>query len=326
MMQTGPVTPIKRQSRRKFLAASLALLAGGGARAAVPSARIQDLMPEFFQEYGWVASLPREVQAQRLAEGFFARHRALYQRAGVRKLDATAVGRWLQAVTPLMPDMRRTHRRLTGDFLKYTRTFLRRFADFDVRASPIYLMPSLLQFDAHLQPSNGELPLFFGLDGIVHFHGADANLSVLLCHEIFHCYQAQKNPAVMGSEQSPLFVGLWIEGGATWVSEIMNPEASRLDVLLNDAALAASSEEARRSACRMLLDKFDSLSDADSKPFFSAGWHGPWPARIGYLIGLDIARTLSSSMSLEEFVRLALPTMRTLYLECVKAMANGRAG
>lgn len=313
-----------RLNRRALLkiTAALVVVADDRVIAAPAPGSIIDLMPDFWRVYDPVAQTPIKDQSLALAQGFFQPHEALLARAGIRHADAEVVEGWLGKVSPMIPAIRRLHRRFSSDYESYTRGFLRAFPDFDKAAAPTFLLPSLFYFDAHLQPSDGQLPLFFGVDGIVKYHGEDANLSVLFAHETYHCYQSQKNPAVMMADTGPLFAGLWIEGGATWVSEKLNPNAPILNILLDDKALAAMTRDQVKLAASTLLKKFDSTADADAKAFFSAGWTGPWPARSGYLLGLHIARRIAPTLTSAKFASLSLTDMRPLYAARVAAIAD----
>jgi hypothetical protein len=311
---------LSRRSLLKFAAAWTVAPDSGLAHFKHDS--IVDLMPAFWRVYDPIARAPIEQQAAGLWQDFFKPQEALFARAGIRHVDTKKIQDWLVKVAPLIPAMRRLHRRFIEEFDAYLNRFLETFADFDKAAAPTFLMPSLLHFDAHLEPSNGQLPLFFGIDGIVQFHGDNANLSVLFAHETYHCYQAQKNPTVMMAASTPLFAGLWIEGGATWVSERLNPQASLLNVLLDDQALVAITQSQVSSLAQAFQKKFDSTEDADAASFFSAGWSGPWPARSGYLLGLHIARRFAPSRSATQFASLSLQDVRTLYAPRIAAIAS----
>ena len=313
-----------RLTRRALLKITAALVVAADERAiAVPApGSIVDLMPDFWRVYDPVAKAPIKEQSTALTQRFFEVHKVLFGRAGLHHTDAEAIERWLGKVTPMIPAIRRLHRRFANDYGAYTRRFLGAFPDFDKAAAPTFLMPSLLRFDAHLEPSDGQLPLFFGMDGIVKFHGENANLSVLFAHETYHCYQSQKNPSVMMADKMPLFAGLWIEGGATWVSEKLNPDASMLNILLDDEALAAMTSDQIKIAAGTLLTKFDSTEDADAASFFAAGWTGSWPARSGYLFGLHIARRIAPTLGTAKFASLSLGDMRPLYAARIAAIAE----
>jgi hypothetical protein len=310
---------------RRFLLAGAgmsALAAASPLGAAAPATTITDLMPAFWRVYNPIAASPVEAQADRLVREFFTPRHAIYARAGVTRTDSATVARWLPKISGIIPPMRSLHAQFAQAYGGYAATFTQAFPDFDRAGAPVFLIPSLLHFDAHLQPSNGQLPLFFGLDGIVRFHGPQADLGVLFAHETFHCYQAQTNPAVMLATTAPLFASLWVEGGATWVSERLNPRASALHVLLDDTALAGATPDQVAAAATALLAAFDATDDAAATPFFASGWQGPWPARIGYLIGLAATREIAAAMPTARFARLSLGEMRALYQPRVQAMAE----
>ncbi len=309
-----------RVSRRGVLVGAGALALGRPALAAASG--MADLMPEFWGVYDRSAALSAPGRAEALSRDLFAPHRALFARAGIRKTDPDTVARWLAEIADIVPDMRRLHRRFAADYGAYVGRFTRAFPDFRKDAAPTILLPSLLRFDAHLEPSEGQLPLFFGLDGIVRYHGPGADLGVLFAHETFHCYQGQANPKAMLADHVPLYAGLWIEGGATWISERLNPGASPLNVLLDDKALLAATPAQVQAAARALLARFDSLDDADQAPFFDSGWKGPWPARMGYRIGLAASRNIGAAMSAERFARLPPEEMRLAYRREVEGLAG----
>jgi hypothetical protein len=168
-----------RLTRRALLeiTAALAVVADDRVIAAPAPGSIIDLMPDFWRVYDPVAHAPIKDRTSALAQGFFQPHEALLARAGIRHAGAEVIEGWLGKVSPMIPAIRRLHRRFASDYESYTRRFLTAFPDFDKAAAPTFLIPSLLHFDAHLQPSDGQLPLFFGVDGIVKYHGEDANLA-----------------------------------------------------------------------------------------------------------------------------------------------------
>ena len=75
--------------------------------------------------------------------------------------------------------------------------------------------------------------LMLGLDGIAKFHGADAHLAATFSHELFHVYHFQVNPLPRDADQVQLYRLVWQEGLATYVSKVLNPDASLADTLLD---------------------------------------------------------------------------------------------
>ena len=289
----------------------LALLAASTvqARAASTPAPV-DRMPAFWLAYDKSRSAPLGLRAATLLDAFFVPEEALLRRAGMRLPPPRQLAEWLAAFDPIAEAVRTVHARLVADYSANLGRFIDTFKDFDASASPVYLMPSLFRFDAHLEPDGHSLPLFFGPDGIVKFHGADADLSVLIAHEIFHCYQAQRNPGLSLDPAPPLYVGVWIEGTATYASEQLNPGASLKHVLLDDAALLRDGPPTASRVAGALLARIDSTADTDTTAFLGAGYRGDWPARAGYYLGLLAARRIGRTLSLSEMAALPATQVR----------------
>ena len=297
-----------------LLGAALSMPALAGAAPGAPPVdgatgqdRFLDLMPDFWAVYDGHRGEDVPARSKALAEGFFRPHADAYRQAGVA-LKADDVARWLPRFDGLAAAARDVHRRFARDYARNVARFRSVLPDFDGGASPVTLMPSLMHFDAHLQPDGPRLPLFFGPDAIAYLHGADADLAVLFSHELFHCYQGQKNPAMCLDPEAPLYVSLWMEGTATWASERMNPGAAPQDVLL-DAALARATPTQLRAAAQAMLPALDARDGATQSLFFGLGQHGDgWPPRAGYAVGLRIARGLGPALSLPQMA--ALPAQR----------------
>jgi len=287
--------------------------------------RFLDLMPAFWTAYDGHRAEAVPARAQALIDAFFSLHADVYRRAGitVRPEDVSA---WLPRFDGLAAAARGVHRRFAHDYAGNVGRFRAVLPDFDGRASPVTLMPSLMHFDAHLQPDGPRLPLFFGPDAIVRLHGADADLDVLFSHELFHCYQGQKNPAMCLDPEAPLYVSLWMEGTATWASECMNPGAPLPHVLLADEL--ARAEPARlRAAAQAMLARLDARDDATQSLFFSLGQHGDgWPPRAGYAVGLQIARGLGRTMSLPQMAALPAPRVREMLAQALDAFVQAPPG
>ncbi len=270
--------------------------------------RFLDLMPGFWAVYDAPPGVDLTARAQAIFDGFFRRYDSVYRMAGYT-LKPDDVVRWLPGFDGRAEATRTVHRRFARDYAGNLGRFRSALPDFSGRASPVTLLPSLMHFDAHLQPDGASLPLFFGPDAIVYYHGVDADLNVLFAHELFHCYQGQKNPAMCLDPAAPLYVSLWMEGTATYASERLNPGASRLHVLLDDAVLARTDASSLRLAAQAMLSQLDARDEATQSQFFETGHHGDgWAPRVGYAVGLKIARGLGTVMSLPEMA--ALPAQR----------------
>ncbi|MCW4453748.1 hypothetical protein OK348_02920 [Flavobacterium sp. MXW15] len=313
-------------TRRSFLLAALA-----GAALRLPVARAAsgsqpreagyvDLMPDFWEAYARAEGAADRVQA--LQDSFFAPHHAIYAAAGL-KPRAERIARWLPDFDAMAADVRR----IVGDFpavyAAHATRFADAFPDFDRTHAPIYLLPALFAFDGHLEPGGEQLPLFIGADGLVRYHGASPDLAVFLDHESFHLYQSQVAPEVMLDPTPPVYAMLWTEGVATYVSERLNPDAALLHVLLDDARLAEADAATRRELAAAILAALDSTREADALRFFSAGATGAWPARGGYLIGLEVARRIGRELPLAQLPRLQGSALRERLARELATLAAG---
>lgn len=303
-------------------AAEIGTAEGGGPDGAtVEREGFLDLMPDFWDVYDGTLDEDLPTRAQALSQRFFHQHEDQYQLAGVR-FKQDDVARWLPGFDGRAAATRAVHLRFVRDYGGNLGRFRSALPDFSDRASPVTLLPSLMHFDAHLQPNGSSLPLFFGPDAIVYYHGADADLDVLFSHELFHCYQGQKNPAMCLDPAAPLYVSLWMEGTATYASERLNPGASPLHVLLDDAALAQADASSLRAAAQAMLSKLDARDEATQSLFFEAGHHGDgWPPRVGYAVGLRIARALGTTMSLPQMAALPAQRVRETLAQALQRLA-----
>jgi len=285
-----------------------------------------NLMPAFWAVHDAGLGLPLDDRALKLVEHFFEPNADLYRRAGLAsktRLDAALIARWLKVFDRMSSDVRAVSVDFPRGYDAHLASFRRGVPDFDLAASPVAFMPSLLHFDAHLEPDGKVLPLFFAPDGIVKYHGASADLAVLFSHEMFHCYQAQRNPALMLDPSPPFYVQLWVEGTATYASERLNPRASTLHVLLDDAKLAALGPAILKKAARTALDQLDSTDEALMNAFFSTGNVGsPWPDRIGYDLGLRVFRRIGAGRTLRQIASMPAVAMREAVAGALNDLAS----
>jgi hypothetical protein len=310
--------------RGVILSGAAGLLAAGAPlpATAASAAPLVDLMPAFWRAWDNSRALAADTVPAALIARFFEPHADLYAGAGV-KVDETRVGKWVARVSPLIPAIRRQSAGFRAGFDLHVRHFTETFPDFDARAAPIYLMPSLGQFDGHLQAWGKQIPLFIGADGLVLYHGENPNLAVLLDHESFHLYQDQKNPGLNDEGDSPVYITLWKEGLATYVSSVMNPSAPRLSVLLDDKGLDAADDELVRRVAGELVGRLDSRETDDYRRYFSYGHKSDLPARTGYLVGLLVAKAASRGRTLAQMARLDRAEVRAGVEAQLRAIRDG---
>ncbi|RZL38745.1 MAG: hypothetical protein EOP35_05060 [Rubrivivax sp.] len=281
-----------------------------------------DLMPDFWRAYDASVRESASARAAHLRRAFFGPHEATYRLAGIKPPDEPAIARWLVRFDAIAADTRALHARLERELGRHRADFRAALPDFDPQRSPVHLMPSMDRFDAHLEPHPDGLPLFFAPDGIVRYHGAGADLSVLFSHEMFHCYQGQLNAGMAQDAQPAVYVNLWIEGGATYASEHLNPGASLRHVLLDDEVLLRDGPRVAPRVAAAMLDRIDATDDATLNSFFSMGATAEWPARAGYYVGLLAARDWARTMSLQQLAAMPREQVRQCSLDALRRIAG----
>lgn len=276
----------------------------------------KNLMPEFFK--AWDKSKSSKNRAQFLKAAFFDKNKKLYNdlNIGIKEKD---IKEWLLKFTPVAEDVRNLSQSFGKIYDAHNAKYKEYFPDFDHSKAKICLMPSMLNFDGRVPGDLKPLTLYFGADGIIVFHGKDANLELLLDHESYHLYQGQVGPKdSFENAAPPIYNAMWMEGTATYVSHALNPNATRLAVLLDDKNLDNISPEEFRKCAQIALDNIDSNKDEDYARFFQFNWKGEFPSRGGYLLGYLAAKEASKTLSLAQMAKISAKEVREIiknYLE-----------
>jgi hypothetical protein len=280
------------QLLRFFTAALVAavLVSSSFTRPAAADERLHivNLMPAFWQAWDRGRSLDDRVH---LFEQLVAVPNHEAYGTGLFALDQVHIAWYLQDVVPYVPRMRKLPAMLSTEIPSAEQRFLRTFPDLRSGVQ-VYFMPSMMHFDG--QTNNGVLR--FGIDGIARFDGGNADLGVLVTHELFHIYHAQVSPAVFGetgSGGSPaIWRQLWSEGLASYVSLRLNPGASRSQVFISAELGTLPPTKAQSLACA-IAPALDDTDATRAARFFEVGPHSPQlPSRGGYMIGFLVARDL----------------------------------
>jgi len=281
-------------------AASLVPLGASAQSPPQPQIRVVDLMPAFFRAWDEGTGKPLEERLRLFKELVLRPNRAVYDYSEFQ-LDDPHLAWYFDDVAPLVPQMRGVTAQVNGSLPAAERRFTGAFPD--LKPVTIYFMPSLLHFDGQTRQGT----LYFGVDSLAAYYGDRVNVPVLATHELFHVYHFQVNPHTFGetgSTHSAVWSQAWSEGLATYVSQRLNPGASRTDVLFSADLGALSDERIRALACAM-EPKLGSSAESDANPFFDAGRHpAGLPARGGYLVGLLVAADAGRTRSLRELALL----------------------
>lgn len=278
-----------------------------------------DLIPDLFN-FLRIAPQEKESRAKLFAQLVIQPHPEIYSRLQVFNTDLPTLEHYLDGLGSYLPAIARIHRRFEEQRTSIQAKFLNAFPDFDSSKARVYLMLSLFRFDGKIPHDNPRM-LLLGLDGLAKFHGADAHLTVILSHELFHLYHFQVNPLPRDADRIELYRLIWQEGLATYVSQVLNPEASLADVLL-DPRLAQEGPRFLPVSAHHLLTDLESTDDATTALYLSYRPGGLIPARMGYLVGYEIARKTAATRPLTELARLRGHALLSLVRQEVQFLAT----
>lgn len=177
----------------------------------------------------------------------------------------------------------------------------------DAPASPSVQLLLAPNFDAKSGALGDGTPvLVFAVDSLV-LEGAD--LGIIVPHELFHLYDAThagiKNDGVM--PDANLFLPLFAEGLATYVSSVLSPGHSDGELLLQGDLGALPSTRLAEVAGRFLEDAGEQASGRVPPAAFRRWFTGSrrqfqsdLPNRTGYWLGLHVIRRIQSRYPLRE--------------------------
>ncbi len=313
---------LQRQNKsRWWLICCLVLAAVCSTKTAKAGGDIEviDLIPDL-HNFLRTAPKSKEERAKVFAQVIIQAHPEIYRRPDVFKTDLPTIELYLAGLNSYLPAVDIIHRRFLEQRASIETKFLRQFPDFNLSKAKIYLMLSLFRFDGKIPHDNPRI-LLLGLDGLARFHGANALLPVILSHELFHLYHFQVNPLPRDTDDIPLYRLVWQEGFATYVSHLLNPDASLADVFL-DPRLAAEGPRFVPSVARDLLRDLTSTDDETAAHYLSYRRGSTEPSRMGYLIGYEIVKSVAAKRSLLDLARVrgnALLRLMRIQLQALAA-------
>lgn len=207
------------------------------------------------------------------------------------------------------------------DLPRYTASFQAAFPDYK-QSMPIYFLHSLGEMDGGPREFDGRSYLVFGIDGMVRYHGTSEE-SAFFHHELFHTYHAPALAACSDSEA--VWVNLWSEGLATYVSKVLNPAA-------DDKAMLLDAPEGMARRTRLVLKpafaNLESVLDRTDREingqlFMLDGKEvNGLPARRGYLLGYLVAQEAGKTRSLQEMAKLDCKGAREVVGQAVARLKN----
>jgi hypothetical protein len=268
------------------------------------SCRIINLMPAFWRVVATTSATTPSEQVRQFHARLADKNRDLYSATGFGFLTRDE----LDAAIPLAISEAHSHpepmqamtRSIIAQLSAMVRRFQHTFPDFQCDF-PIYLAPSLGKLDGAGRIIHHKVALIIGVDQASQEYSA-AKLPIFLSHELFHRYHQQ----VAGfsddeGDRAPIWLALWAEGLATYVSMRLTPGATLQEALILPNDLIEQARPRLRQLVpeiRMHLEDRDPVIFAEFFKYHRQA--AVVPSRVGYYIGALIAQVLNNERSLFE--------------------------
>jgi hypothetical protein len=298
---------------KRLLIACLALGAAlschaADAPAVAPRMEVHSLAREFATFWDATQSLPEAERVQAFKTQVAAKFPAFYgveRYAGQRtqakqdELIAHALagfGKQRQAYLDKVDQF-------DAELPRHIATFNAAFPGFQPQVTT-YFLHSLGEMDGGTRVLDGRNYLIFGADGMVYYHGK-GNEAAFFHHELFHVHHSAQAP---DCDDSVLWQRLWLEGLATHVSKVLNPEASDQEMLIDFPKGSAALIRGRIYAN---LAQLEQVFDSDDQQQLASLFHmnGPsvdgLPPRRGYMLGYLVAQEMGKTRSLAQLAKLS---------------------
>lgn len=262
---------------------------------------VHDFTPDFLRFWEAAQDQPVERQAQLWQQLYVSRHQAVFDDLAMPCKDQWDADwsrtHYLPNLPRLLPAIRALVADLPQQLEEANRRFLKTFPDMKW-SGDIYVMASGYCFTGRSQTIQGRGALLFGVDGIAALGQKD--LIPGMQHELFHRYHRQFFD-FEASSAYPLWTALWAEGMATYVSEMLNPSASEIDLAQVPLGMVRQVNDRRGQLAADFLRRFESTAQQDAKLYFNDinSKDALVPARAGYQLGVLAIRELSKDYSIQ---------------------------
>lgn len=187
-------------------------------------------------------------------------------------------------------------------------------------------LPTALRFngmETYLPSRRGEVVLI-GVDAVVEWK---TNIDVLLTHELFHKHHFEKM-ALRSSFTSPTS-NFWVEGLATYVSQLANPKADLSDVFYSkELAAACKDPEYVKGLAKKYMEVFYRTLTEPERNQFRKDWFlltgEPTIKRQGYCLGYQIAKLTATTYPISEMAQWGEMTYEDHVERALKQIINKR--
>lgn len=296
----------------------LAALISGSA-AAHEAAPLRNIVGEFATTFDKTSQLPMPERVAAMKKAMQALYPEFYGRFTPEEQD-----RRMQAAIEGFPAIRTTYmekaEKFGGAMQQHMASFNAQFPQFR-NTTPTALLHSLGEMNGGTRGlgPNGEQHLIFGADMLARID-PDGNAAPLFHHELFHVLHQQH----LNCDQNAMWEGLWKEGLAVYVSDVMNPGANAKELLLD---YPRGTPEATRAVLPAAWRQLEAVLDNTDREmyaelFLMAGKSTALPVRRGYYLGYLVAREAGKTRDLATLATMDCKQARTLVESTIRKLST----
>lgn len=228
------------------------------------------------------------------------------------------IAKFIEQFGPIREAYLEVDRTFGAELPRHMASFGKTFPDFRPTA-PTWLVHSFGEMDGGTRDFNGRTDLIFGADMMVKLHHKE-DLAPLFHHELFHVYHTRR----FACDSDAMWVSLWKEGLATYVSHAMHPNASQSEILLDfPKGMAAATQARLQESWAHLAQVLEVTDRAMYKELFSTRpGSSSLPARRGYYLGYLIAKEAGKTRDLMALAALDCKEVRPLVESTIRKLSQ----
>lgn len=297
------------------------LLAWGATHAASP--QVHDLasgFARFWERTQDIAPAERVARFKREVAPTFPDFYGVERYQGARTVTEQdqVIDRALRDFPAIRADFEGKARGAAHDIARHVATLEQTFPGFQA-PKEVYLVHSLGEMDAGPRTLGGRDYLIFGVDLMAKLHGKNDE-SAFYQHELFHAWHLQ----LLGDcDSGQVWSSLWKEGLATYVSKVLNPQATERELLLD---FPAGMPERTRALLPAAFAQLEAVLASGDRLAWGGQFHSRTddgtglPGRRGYYLGYLVAEAAAKRHSLHTLATLDCASSRALARSTVQAL------
>lgn len=277
--------------------------------------RVHNLAPAFVELGNSIEGKPIDEQLKQLKSNFFPKFPEFYQykidkwkKAG-KNPDEELI-KQLEEYPQIKTEFAQKTQDISASLEDTIKSFTQTFPDLD-KNFDVYVTHSFGEMDGGIRTIGGKNIFILGIDGMVKYHKGFTSEVPFFHHELFHVYHGQFLP-----DTQSIYLSLWSEGLATYISKKLNPNASLREMLLG--LPEGMTEDIRKEwdyHWKNLTSKLTSTKDDDYETYFLfSSKHKKIIKRAGYYLGYLIAEEIGKTKSISEMAKMSpnevLPLMK----------------